>query len=232
MPLHAQNPVEVVRRHVEANGAELLSELRQLLTLPNVAADSVNIRRNAHALLAMMQRRGIEARIIETGGPPIVYGEIGDESLPTILFYCHYDGQPVDPASWAQDSPWDPVLRTGAIEAGGTVIETWPEPGARVDPQWRVYARSASDDKAPIVALMAMLDAWDRAGIPLRNRIKFLFEGDEEAGSPHLARIMRENRDLFAADLVVMADGPSHPSGRPTADFGMRGMVTVTLTVY
>jgi acetylornithine deacetylase/succinyl-diaminopimelate desuccinylase-like protein len=180
----------------------------------------------------MMQRRGIEARIIETGGPPIVYGEIGDESLPTILFYCHYDGQPVDPTSWTQDSPWDPVLRTGAIEAGGTVIETWPEPGARVDPQWRVYARSASDDKAPIVALMAMLDAWDRAGIPLRNRIKFLFEGDEEAGSPHLARIMRENRDLFAADLVVMADGPSHPSGRPTADFGMRGMVTVTLTVY
>ena len=231
-PLHAQNPVEVVRRHTEANGAAMLAELRELLAIPNVAADTPNIRRNANALVRMMQRRGIETRLIETGGPPVVYGEIGDDSLPTILFYCHYDGQPVDPANWKQASPWTPVLRTAAIEAGGEVVESWPETGTRVDPGWRVYARSASDDKAPIVALMTMLDAWESARIPLRNRIKFLLEGDEEAGSPNLARVMEENRALFAADLVVMADGPIHPSGRPTADFGLRGMVTVTLTTY
>jgi acetylornithine deacetylase/succinyl-diaminopimelate desuccinylase-like protein len=230
--VHAQNPIEVVRRHVEANGAVIVAELRGLLAIPNVAADSVNIRRNANALVVMMQRRGIETRILETGGAPVVYGEIGDPSLPTILFYCHYDGQPVDPANWTQPSPWVPVLRSNTIEAGGTIIEPWPAPGTRVDPDWRVYARSASDDKAPIVALMAMLDAWDRAGVPLRNRIKFLFEGDEEAGSPNLAGVMREHRDLLAADLVVMADGPIHPSGRPTADFGLRGLVPVTLTVY
>jgi acetylornithine deacetylase/succinyl-diaminopimelate desuccinylase-like protein len=196
-----------------------------------VASDLASIRRNAEALTAMMEARGISTRILETGGPPIVYGEIGDSDRPTILFYCHYDGQPANPANWSQSSPWTPVLRTASLAEGGVLID-WPEPGSQVDAAWRIYARSASDDKAPIVSLMRMLDAWRESGIPLRNRLKFLFEGDEEAGSTYIPEVMREHRDLFSADLVVMADGPIHPSGRPTADFGLRGMVGVTLIMY
>ncbi len=101
-----------------------------------------------------------------------------------------------------------------------------------VDDEWRIYARSASDDKAPIVALMHMLDAFETGNVQLPNRLKFLFEGDEEAGSKVLPDVMRARRDLFAADFVVMADGPIHPSGNPTADFGLRGLIAVTLTVY
>lgn len=228
----AQTPVEVVRTHVARNAGAIVAELRDLLAIPNVAADAPNIRRNAEALLNMLERRGVNTRLIETNGPPVVYGEIGDPRLPTILFYCHYDGQPVDPANWRQESPWTPVLRSAAIESGGRIIEQWPAPASPVDPEWRVYARSASDDKAPIIALMAMLDAWREAGVPFPNRIKFLFEGDEEAGSPNLAAVVERHRELFAADLVVMADGPIHPSGRPTADFGLRGLVPVTLTTY
>ncbi|MGH7546352.1 MAG: M20/M25/M40 family metallo-hydrolase, partial [Gemmatimonadota bacterium] len=97
---------------------------------------------------------------------------------------------------------------------------------------WRIYARSASDDKAPIVALLAVLDAWRAAGIEPTNRLKFLFEGDEEAGSNFLPGIAERHRDLLAADLAIMADGPIHPSGRPTAVFGLRGIVTIRLTVY
>ncbi len=230
--LRAQNPVESVRRWVDRRGPEIVAELRELLSIPNLASDSVNIRRNAVALVALLEKRGVSARILETGGPPVVYGEIGAANLPTILFYCHYDGQPVDAAKWLQPGPWSPVLRTAALEKGGTLIERWPGPGARMDAEWRVYARSASDDKAPIIALLAMLDAWRDAGVVQRNRIKFLFEGDEEAGSNHLAAVARQHRDLLAADLVVMADGPIHPSGRPTADFGLRGLATVTLTLY
>ena len=118
------------------------------------------------------------------------------------------------------------------MEAGGEVIEDWPQPGDDVDPDWRMFARSASDDKSPIVALMHMLDAWNDAGIGLPNRLKFLFEGEEEAGSPHLDELVAANRELLEADLVVMADGPIHPSNRPTADFGLRGMAGVRLTVY
>lgn len=231
-PAAAQGPVAAAAGYAERHRPEIVAELRDLLALPNVAADLDGQRRNADALVAMMERRGIETRILETGGPPIVYGEIGDPTLPTILFYCHYDGQPADPGQWAQDAPWEPVLRTGSLEDGGRLIARWPEPGEEVDPEWRIYARSASDDKAPIVALMRVLDAWSEAGVPLRNRLKFVFEGDEEAGSRYLPDVVREHRDLLAADLVVMADGPIHPSGRPTADFGLRGNVGVTLTVY
>lgn len=231
-PLRAQDPVDVVRRHVERHASAIVAELREFVAIPNVAADSANIRRNANALVAMIEKRGVTARVIETGGPPVVYGEIGDPSLPAVLFYFHYDGQPAGDAGWAQASPWTPVLRTAAIENGGRIMEQWPTAGSRVDPNWRVYARSASDDKAPIVAFMAVLDAWRDAGVPLRNRIKMIFEGDEEAGSPHLAEVARNNRELFAADLVIMADGPIHPSNRPTADFGLRGLVAVTLEVY
>jgi acetylornithine deacetylase/succinyl-diaminopimelate desuccinylase-like protein len=197
-----------------------------------VAGDLSNIRRNAELLLSMLSKRGVTARLIETGGEPLVYGEIGDADRPTILFYCHYDGQPVEQANWAQESPWVPLLRTASLEAGGRIVDRWPGPAEKVDPEWRIYARSASDNKAPIVALLGILDAWRVAGVAPPNRLKFLFEGDEEAGSRHLATAARRHRELFAADLVVMADGPIHPSGRPSAFFGLRGLVTVDLTVY
>jgi acetylornithine deacetylase/succinyl-diaminopimelate desuccinylase-like protein len=232
LPVRAQDPVAAARDHVAEHRAEIVLELRDFLTIPNVALDSDNIRRNATALVAMMERRGITTRILETGGPPVVYGEIGDPDLPTVLFYCHYDGQPADPSQWEQASPWTPELRTGSIEAGGEVLGSWPGTGGEVDPDWRIYGRSASDDKAPIIALMHMLDAWQAAGVPLRNRLKFIFEGDEEAGSTYLPDVMREHRELLAADLVVMADGPIHPSGNPTADFGLRGLATATITMY
>jgi acetylornithine deacetylase/succinyl-diaminopimelate desuccinylase-like protein len=231
-PALAQAHLDAVRRYVPAHEAQIIAELRDLLAIPNVAADSPNIRRNAQALVRMLERRGVRARLLETGGPPLVFGEIGDSTLPTILFYCHYDGQPVNAAQWAQPDPWIPVLRTNALERGGTDVRAWPAPGSRVSPDARIYARSASDDKAPIVALMAMLDAWRAAGLPPPNRLKFLFEGDEEAGSAFLAETARRHRELLRADLAVMADGPIHPSNRPTAVFGIRGIVTARLTVY
>ncbi len=229
-PIAAQDPVEVARRHVENHRVEMVEELRNFLAIPNVASDLPNIERNVMALVGLMEKRGITTRIMETGGAPIVYGEIGDPSLPTIMFYCHYDGQPADPAEWDQNQPWDPLMRTGPLDDDAQVVP-WSDLNS-VDDDWRIYARSASDDKAPIVALMHMLDAWQEAGIEPPNRLEFLFEGDEEDGSKYLPGVMREHRELFAADLVVMADGPIHPSGNPTADFGLRGLVAVTLTVY
>lgn len=228
----AARAVQAVRVYREANEARVLMELRDLLAIPNVAADSVNIRRNAAALVAMLERRGARARLLETGGPPLVYGEIGDAARPAVLFYCHYDGQPTDPARWATRDPWRPALYTAALEAGGVEMARWPVTGEEVSPDWRLYARSASDDKSPIVALLHMLDGWRAAGIAPPNRVKFLFEGDEEAGSSYIADAVRRHRDLLAADLVVMADGPIHPSNRPTAVFGLRGIVAATVTVY
>jgi acetylornithine deacetylase/succinyl-diaminopimelate desuccinylase-like protein len=230
--LAAQAHLQAVRAYVPTHQGGIVAELRELLAIPNVAADSANIRRNAQALVRLLERRGVRARLLETGGPPLVFGDIGDSTRPTVLLYCHYDGQPVSRAAWAQPDPWAPVLRTAAIEAGGTEVREWPAQSATVPPDWRVYARSASDDKAPIVALLAMLDAWNAAGVAPPNRLKFLFEGDEEAGSAFIADAARQYRDLLRTDLTVLADGPIHPSNRPTAVFGVRGIVTVRLTVY
>jgi acetylornithine deacetylase/succinyl-diaminopimelate desuccinylase-like protein len=230
--LHAQAHVRAVRAYVPTHEAAIVAELRELLAIPNVAADSVNIRRNAQALVQMLERRGVRARLLETGGPPLVYGDFGDTTRASILFYCHYDGQPVNRAAWAQPDPWTPVLRTAASEAGGTDVKDWPQGSARVPADWRVYARSSSDDKAPIIALLAMLDAWKAAGVAPPNRLKFLFEGDEEAGSAFIADAARRHRDLLTSDLAVGADGPIHQSNRPTAVFGVRGVVSVRLTVF
>ena len=87
----AQSAVEAARSHVAGHRVEMVEELREFLTIPNVASDVANIERNAAMLAAMMRARGVTTRVIETGGAPIVYGEIGDPTLPTILFYSHYD---------------------------------------------------------------------------------------------------------------------------------------------
>ena len=213
-----------------ANEHRILGELLEFLRIPNVASDRPNIRANAAWLLRALEQRGVAARLIETEGPPYVLGELRTPGATrTLLFYCHYDGQPADPARWIGHDPWQPVFRNGRLEDGAEII---PLPTGGIDPQWRIYARSASDDRAPIIMLLSALDALREAGIATQSNIKFLFEGDEEAGSPHMSDVAERHRDELAADVVFFADGPKHPSGRPTLDFGARGIVTVQLTVY
>jgi acetylornithine deacetylase/succinyl-diaminopimelate desuccinylase-like protein len=220
-----------IRRYVNTHQTEIVRELNDLLSIPNVASDSANIRRNASALVQMLEKRGIRTRLLETDGPPMVYGELPAKgATTTLLLYAHYDGQPVDPKKWVGHGPWEPVLRDAPLERGGKVIPL-PADG-RFDPEWRLYARSASDDKAPIVAMLRALDALRASGRAPTVNLKFLFEGDEEAGSPSLEEVVREHGALLKSDLVIMADGPQHASGRPTLVFGARGITSAQITVY
>lgn len=232
LPLHAQDAVSVqVTEWVAENEHAVVGEFVDFLRIPNVASDLPNIRRNAEALVGMMERRGITTRILETEGPPMVFGERASPgATTTLLFYAHYDGQPVDPSGWEGHDPFEPILRTGRFEDGADVI---PFPTAEpYHRDWRIYARSASDDKMPIVALLAALDALEAAGSAPNVNLKFLFEGDEEAGSPYLRGLIRENLDLLSSDLVLMVDGPEHPSLAPTVVFGARGITSVQITLY
>ena len=220
-----------VREYVDAHQHQIVDELVAWLSLPNVAVDLPAMQRNAEALVAMMERRGIEARILETGGAPYVYGELEvPGAVRTVIFYSHFDGQPVDRSRWVGHDPFEPVLREGSLADDAKLIE-FPEVGG-FDPDWRIYARSASDDKSPIVALMTALDALRAAGIEPSSNLKFVFEGDEEAGSPTVRTVISEYRDLLGADLFIAADGPRDPSGRPSLYFGARGIVSAEITVY
>jgi acetylornithine deacetylase/succinyl-diaminopimelate desuccinylase-like protein len=229
----AQSGPEVARAFREANGARILSEYAELLSIPNVASDSVGIRRNAAYIVERLQEVGVDARTLTLPGvPPIVYGELlVPGATRTLGIYVHYDGQPADPTNWTHD-PWEPVLYTRAMTDGG---EPRPLPDAdeEIDPEWMLYARSAGDDKAPLGALLPVLEAFQEGGVTPTSNFKFFFEGEEEAGSERLKDYLDANRELLDdIDLWLFFDGPVHQSGSPLLTFGVRGVTGMEVTVY
>ena len=225
----AAQAARVWRQHHER---AIVDEFVTLLSIPDIARDQANIQRNAEAIAAMMQKRGITPRLVSVpGGNPIVFGEIlTPGATRTIVFYAHYDGAPLDPKQWTSP-PFDPVLRSRPVEDGGTVIPL-PPPGTPFDPESRLYARASADDKAPIIALMTALDAIRAAGIRTKSNIKFAFEGEEEANSIHLEQTLAENKALFSGDLWLMCDTPLYQTRQQSIIFGARGITAVDVTVY
>ena len=227
--------VSLVRDYRRANEHRILKEFVQLLSIPNVARDGENIRRNAALIVEMMRARGLEPRLLEAaspGVPPAVFGQWrAPGATHTIVFYAHYDGQPTDPAKWTGTQPWQPTLRDAPLESGGRVR---PMPGASeaINPAWRLYARSSSDDKAGVMAILTAFDALRAKSIAPTVNLKFFFEGEEEAGSPHITEILSRNRELLASDAWIICDGPVHQSGRKQVVFGVRGDTNVDVTVY
>lgn len=222
-----------VREYRAAHEREIVRELSDLLSLPNVATNIEDIRRNADHLMEMLRRRGFSTRLLE-GGPearPAVFAELRTPGARrTVVFYAHYDGQPVDPAKWASD-PWKPVLRSGPLGPDARVIDPATVEGP-FDGEWRIFARSASDDKSPIVALLAGLDALRAAGIPPSINLKLFLEGEEEAGSPHLTDILERHKDVLTADAWILCDGPVHQTRQMQVFFGARGVTGLEITVY
>ena len=212
-----------VRTYVDAHQPEILRELTELLAVPNVASDRENIRRNAELIRKMMGQRGVPTRLLETAGaPPVVFGEIKTPGAQrTLVFYAHYDGQPVDPKEWAGGNPFQPTLRSGMIENDGRMLPM-PVAGQRIDPEWRLYGRSSSDDKAPIVAMLAALDALKTNGGRLTSNVKFFFEGEEEGGSPHLMKTVRANAAILGGDVWLICDGPLSQDRQQQVYFGAR----------
>lgn len=221
-----------VNAYIQANDTRILSDLARFLAIPNLASDSVNIWRNARHLVQMLDARGIRAQLLEApGSPPAVFGELKTPGATrTVVFYAHYDGQPVDTALWT-NPPWTPTLRTRALSDGGTVIPLPTQPGS-VQGEWRLYARSASDDKSPIIAFLSALDALRAGGIAPSVNLKFFFEGEEEAGSEHVRDMLTRHQDVLGADLWIFGDGPVHQSRRPQVSFGVRGVMGVELALY
>src|SRR5437016_5350719 len=117
-------PAAIARRWHEANERAILKEFTDLLALPNLERDADNIRRNAAAVSAILEKRGVQTRLLETpGAPPVVYGEIlTPGAMRTVVFYAHYDGQPLDPKEWATP-PWQPVFRDRPLEKDGRVVQ-------------------------------------------------------------------------------------------------------------
>ncbi|MEZ6024164.1 MAG: M20/M25/M40 family metallo-hydrolase [Hyphomonadaceae bacterium] len=225
--------VSAAEAYMARREGEVVGQLRALLAMPNVADNRADIRRNADALVAYLAGRGVEARVLEAPGvPAAVYGELNTPGATrTLLFYAHFDGQPTGaPEHWATPA-FEPTLRGGRLEDGAAIIP-WRDARYPLPDEARIYARSASDDKAPIIAMLAAIDAMREGGVPLSANIKFFLEGEEEAGSPHLAQTLEAHRDLLASDLWIFGDGPIDPRGLPRVVLGVRGITSFRLTVY
>ncbi len=236
-PILAQSPeVLKIRSYGQKNAGQIVQDFRAFLAIPNVARDTVNIRKNAAFIMDMMTARGIEdVKLLpatSAGAPPAVYGEVRiPGATQTLIFYAHYDGQPVNPAQWAAGlAPFEPKLYTGAIDKEGKSI-SFPTDG-KYNPDWRIYARSASDDKAGVYTILNAYEALTKSGLKPTSNLKFFFEGEEEAGSPHLDEILEKHKSLLASDLWIICDGPVHQSGRKQIVFGVRGDAHLDLTVY
>jgi acetylornithine deacetylase/succinyl-diaminopimelate desuccinylase-like protein len=227
------NPAgRAAREWRQAHERAIVEEFFALLAIPNIAHDRDNIQRNAEAIAAMLEKRGVAAKLVSVpGSNPVVFGEIRTPGATrTLVFYAHYDGQPLDPKEWASP-PFEPVLRDKPVQDGGKAIPL-PAAGQPFDPESRLYARGSGDDKAPIVAMMTALDAIRAVGLKMRSNIKFAFEGEEEAGSANLEKILTANKELFAGDMWLMCDGPVYQTRRQQIVFGDRGDTGLDITLY
>lgn len=229
----ARDPLaDQVRAWRVAHAQSILEEFAALLAIPNQARDSVNIRRNAAAIQALYEKRGVKTRLLEApGSPPAVYGELrAPGATRTILIYVHYDGQPVRASEWTMEA-YTPTVLAGRLEDKAE-RKTLAEAARPENELWRLYARSASDDKAPVVALAAALDALAATKTKIPANLKFFFEGEEEAGSDHLADMLTRHKAQLAADVVLFFDGPRHQSGARQVVYGVRGVFGVEMTAY
>jgi acetylornithine deacetylase/succinyl-diaminopimelate desuccinylase-like protein len=229
----AQDVKKLSADYIQTNGHQIIDEFRTLLSIPNVAYDLPNIHKNADYIKTQLEKRGVQTQLLRMiGTPPIVYGYLPSKGAKnTIAFYVHYDGQPVDTTQWT-NSPWKPTFYSKGIPDGGTAIP-FPTASTSIDPENRIYARSAGDDKAPIIGILSALDIIQKNKLKIRSNIVFFFEGQEEAGSMQLQRYLEDNKALVdEIDIWLFCDGPVHQSRKPQLVFGVRGSTGMEVTVY
>jgi acetylornithine deacetylase/succinyl-diaminopimelate desuccinylase-like protein len=213
--LIAQTPKQAAEQWRAAHEQQILQEFTALLAIPNVASDKANIQRNADALVAALQKRHVAAKLLTAAGSnPVIYGEIKTPGATrTIVFYAHYDGQAVNPDDWESKAPFTPTTKM-------------------VNGEPRIFARAASDDKGAILAQLTALDALQAAKIPFKSNIRFVWEGEEEAGSTNLEAVLKKYKSELGGDVWLICDGPIDQSGRQSVVFGARGVTHIAVALY
>ena len=193
--------------YVDANAGRFIAELQEVCRQPSISAQNVGLEETARMVLERLKQVGAEARLLQVeGAPPVVYGELG-QGPRTLLIYNHYDVQPPEPLELWESEPFDPQIRQGAI-----------------------YARGVADNKGNLMARLQAIEAWQATQGELPLRVKFVFEGEEEVGSPHLARFVAEHRGLLeGADGCLWESGYKDIAGRPVITLGLKGIMYVEL---
>jgi acetylornithine deacetylase/succinyl-diaminopimelate desuccinylase-like protein len=209
-------------------------EYLRFLAMPSDSAVPEDIQKNAAFLEDAFRQRGFTVSQLANDGKPLVFAEYATKiaGAKTVLFYMHLDSQPVVASEWAQKSPWTPVLKLKNAKGQWEEVPQDLLFKSPLDPDLRVFGRSSSDDKGPIMMFLAAFDGMNAAHAKPSVNVKVLIDSQEEVGSPAMAEIINRHLAQLRSDAIIIHDGPRHASNRPTLIFGNRGAAPVTLTVF
>jgi len=202
--------LENIYAYIDANARNFVETLIQLVRQPSVSAKGEGIQECAELVERLMQEVGLKTRIIKpVEGNPVVYGEIKHgKSQKTLLFYDHYDVQPPDPIEQWISGPFSGEIREG-----------------------KIYGRGASDNKGNLVSRLKAIEAFLKTVGNVPVNVKFVVDGEEEIGSPHLKQIIESNKELFSANAVIWEFGGTNRKGNPCLYLGLKGILSVELHV-
>jgi len=205
--------MNTVTDYIHTSRDRYIAELTEYLAIPSISAlpDHANeVARCARWTSDELERIGLEhVRLITTAGHPVVYADwLHAPGAPTILFYGHYDVQPVDPLDEWDSPPFEATVREGEI-----------------------YARGAADDKGQIFMHFKAVEACLTQTGQLPVNMKLILEGEEEIGSVHLDGFVREHRSDLTADVLVISDTPMFERGVPSICYGLRGLAYFQIDV-
>lgn len=217
---------------IEQELPSILEKHRELVSIPNVASDEVNMMKNVDWVTNAFEKLHFKVSVLETATLPVFLAEKEiDPKAKTILFYLHLDGQAVNPRKWNQKDPFRPVLKEKDAEGNWQIIN-WSRIKTYVDPDWRVFGRAAADDKAPIIMMLSALDFLQKQQQNLKYNVKIILDLQEETRSEGFLSTLKKYKNRYAADYLIIMDGPAHPTNKPTLTFGCRGIATINISVY
>lgn len=217
-----------------AYAQQSLPRLKALLAIPNDAHYHDDIELNVQWCEREFGNRGFTTKRLNTPAVPLLLAEYesANPEAKTVLIYLQVDGQPVDPAHWFQESPYEAVLKKEAEQGGWEIIDWNKLMSSQPDPEWRIFARSTSDSKGAVNMFLTAIDMINEEGFRPNYHMKVIMDFEEEIGSPNLPKAVTDYKDQLSSDMLVIFDGPRHITNQPTLTFGARGISTVTLKIF
>ena len=219
-------------QQIDAEFTEVLNTHREFVSIPNIPMDVQDMFSNISWVKNKYEKVGFQLKTLESSTLPVLFAEkFISPKLKTVLFYFHLDGQAVDPASWDQKDPFVPVLKKKGMSGKWEEIP-WSELQENVDDDWRIYGRSAADDKGPILMFLTAMELLQKQQIKPSFNIKIIFDLEEEYGSNGFLSTLKKYKNKYQSDYMIIMDGPAHSSNQPTLTFGCRGIASCSITTY
>lgn len=217
---------------IDENFKNTLLLHREFVSIPNLPEDKDLMLENINWVAAQYDNLDFKTSLLSSSTLPILIAEKEfNPDYKTVLFYFHIDGQPINPESWDQEHPFQPVLKSKDKDGLWNSID-WNKLDGTIDDEWRIFARAAADDKAPIIMFLSALKILKNKNSTPTFNIKVIFDPEEEYSSTALLSTLDSYKARYASDFFIVMDGPAHTSNKPTVTFGCRGIATCSITTY